>query len=48
MDSSEIIANNKDEPRKMELSSEEKPLDSSAAEKENKEKVFCRHRDHFW
>ena len=39
MDSSEIIANNKDEPRKMELSSEEKPLDSSAAEKENKEKV---------
>ena len=38
MDSGEIMANNKDQG-KMELSSEEKPIDSSASEKENKEKV---------
>ena len=38
MDSGGIIANNKDQS-KMELSSEEKPIDSSASEKENKEKV---------
>lgn len=38
MDSGDIIAKNKDQS-KMELSSEEKPIDSSASEKENKEKV---------
>ena len=38
MDSGDIIAKTKDQS-KMELTSEEKPIDSSASEKENKEKV---------